>query len=467
MTAVTTPPVSGTARTAADVLRPVVRAVFGDDLPVTLRCWDGSRIEATTVVDLTTDGRSSVRAPNRVLDVRSPLALRRMLWTPGEIGVARAYVAGELDFSGDVFEFLSLRDHFGAASGRPGFRPGLPGWFHAARAATELGVLGPPPAVPPEEVRIHGRRHSRARDASAISHHYDVSNDFYRLFLGETMTYSCGYFPTPTTSLDDAQRMKYELVCRKLGLRPGMRLLDVGCGWGGMVLHAAEHYGVEAVGVTLSTEQAELARARVAAAGLEDRIEIRVQDYRDVHDTPFDAISSIGMFEHVGLSRLREYFADLFVLLRPGGRLLNHGISTPKANGRFDRRSFINRYVFPDGELHEVGRVVSTMQAQGFEVRDVESLREHYARTLRHWVANLETRLADAVALTGEGRVRVWRLYMAGSALGFEDGTIGIHQVLAGRKRPGGGSGFAPTRDDWAVPLPDTADDARVRSGGG
>ncbi|MHB8671794.1 MAG: class I SAM-dependent methyltransferase, partial [Acidimicrobiales bacterium] len=290
------------------------------------------------------------------------------------------------------------------------------------------------------------RRHSRERDAAAVAYHYDVSNEFYRILLGPSLTYSCAHFERPDMDLTGAQESKYELICRKLGLEERSRLLDVGCGWGGMAIHAARHYGCRVVGVTLSRNQAELASKRVAESGLCDLVEIRLQDYRDVADGPYDAISSIGMFEHVGLSRLGEYFGRLRDLLRPGGRLLNHGISHPPGRSSFGRWSFIQRYVFPDGELHEVGSVVSVMQEQGLEVRDVESLREHYARTLRAWGANLEDGWDDAVAMAGRARSRTWRLYMAASALNFEAGRTNLHQVLAVRTAPGGESGLPPTR---------------------
>jgi cyclopropane-fatty-acyl-phospholipid synthase len=318
-----------------------------------------------------------------------------------------------------------------------------------ALAAFELGAIGAPPPPPPEEIRLRGRLHSPGRDAAAIRHHYDVSNDFYRLVLGPTLTYSCAYWDDDVHDLDGAQEAKYEHICRKLALRPGMRFLDVGCGWGGMVSHAARQHGVQAVGITLSPAQCELARARVRGAGLEDRVEIRLQDYRELRGETFDAISSIGMFEHVGEARLREYSKILFSLLRPEGRLLNHGISRPAGPSPLSNRGFINRYVFPDGELHEVGRVVSVLQESGFEVRDVESLREHYARTLRCWVANLEERWDEAVTLVGPGRARVWRLYMAGSAVNFEEGRTMIHQVLGVRQGTRGTSGMPATRRGW------------------
>jgi cyclopropane-fatty-acyl-phospholipid synthase len=312
-------------------------------------------------------------------------------------------------------------------------------WWTILRTAVATGALStgrvPPP---PEEIRLRGRRHSSARDSASIAHHYDVSNDFYRLVLGPTMTYSCAYFDSPDGALERAQDDKHELICRKLRLREGERLLDVGCGWGTLAIHAAKHHGVGVVGVTLSRRQAELAAKRAAEAGVADRVTIRVQDERDVDDGPYDAISSVGMFEHVGAARLQEYFVHLYGLLRPGGRLLNHGISRlPGNRTRFARRGFLDRYVFPDAELHEVGKVVSVIQDAGLEVRDLENLREHYALTLRRWVADLEANEDQAVALVGEGRYRVWRLYMAGSARGFAKGQIQVHQILAVRSDKG------------------------------
>ena len=407
-----------------------LEAVLGPDLPIAVRAYDGSRL-----------GPADATA---TLLVRSPVVFRRLITAPGELGLGRAYVAGELDVEGDLYAALAaLRDRF------PDLRAfGPRQWAEVLRLAgssalrTGFGAL----AVPPEEARLGGVRHSKERDAAAIAFHYDVSNAFYRIVLGPSMTYSCAVWEHEDVPLEDAQAAKYELVCRKLGLEPEMRLLDVGCGWGGMVLHAAANHGVRAVGVTLSRRQAEWAEKAVAEAGLADRVEIRYQDYRDVRDGPFDAISSIGMFEHVGLSQLRVYFGGLRRLLRPGGRLLNHAIARPPNAGRtrFQPNSFIDRYVFPDGELHEVGNVVSTMQRAGYEVRHVESLREHYALTLRAWVSNLETGWDDAVAEVGPGRARVWRLYMAASALNFEAGRTQVHQVLA--VRSDGGRSEMPLR---------------------
>jgi cyclopropane-fatty-acyl-phospholipid synthase len=421
--------------TAAEALAPVLEALLGGTPRVTIRCWDGS--------ELGPGGGASA------IVIRSPDALRRLLWAPNELGIGRAYVAGDLDIEGDVFDALALRDQLVEGGRDPKLALGWRGWARTFEAARKLGVIGPPLAPPPEEARVAGRLHSRNRDRAAITHHYDVSNDFYRLVLGPSMVYSCGYFAGPDVGLDEAQAAKCELICRKLELRPGMRLLDVGCGWGTMAIHAARHHGVEAVGITISDQQHRLARQRVADAGLEDRVEIRLQDYRDIDDGPFDAISSIGMFEHVGLNQLLQYFSHLRSLLAPQGRLLNHAISRLPGPDPLDRRSFIQRYVFPDGELHEVGAVVTAMQSQGFEVRDVESLREHYARTLRQWIANLEAHWDEAVDLAGAARARIWRLYMAGSALNFEANRASIHQVLGVNTPSDGRSAMPATRQAW------------------
>jgi cyclopropane-fatty-acyl-phospholipid synthase len=405
----------------------VFEGIFGRDLPVRIECYDGSAIGPED-------------APAAVV-IGSPRVLQRVATAPGELGFARAYVAGELDVRGDIFFALAeLRRRVEQVRLTP------QQWLTVLRAVGPAALRPLPP--PPEEVRLRGRRHSKARDAAAISHHYDVSNAFYRSILGPSMTYSCAVWPSADASLEQAQEAKYELISRKLGLKEGMRLLDVGCGWGGMAMHAAIHHGVHAVGVTISGRQTEWAEKAVAEAGLSDRVEIRLQDYRDVRDGPYDAISSIGMFEHVGLAQLRTYFDRLHALLRAEGRLLNHGISRPPARRpRFARRGFIDRYVFPDGELHEVGSVVSAIQHSGFEVRHVEGLREHYALTLRAWVANLQRDWDEAVAEAGLARARIWRLYMAGAALNFEAGRTQIHQVLA-VKASRGGAGL-PLRPDW------------------
>jgi len=403
---------------------------LGPDLPVRIRAYDGTDLgpqNATTTISL-----------------RSRDGLVRMATAPGELGVARGYVAGDIDIDGDIYDVLELRHLMSEVKLT----------VRQIRQLVKLiGIsnLRPVPPPPEEHRRSHGRLHTRRRDSEVISHHYDVSNDFYRLVLGSSLTYSCAVFEDPDDSLEQAQENKYELICQKLGLRPGMRLLDIGSGWGGMVLHAAQHHGVDAVGLTISRNQVDLARKRVAEAGLTDRIDIRLQDYRDINDGPFDAISSIGMFEHVGLSRLGTYFSQIENLLVPGGRVLNHAISRTASSQptRFHKTGFIDRYVFPDGELQEVGTVVSALQDHGLEVRHFENLREHYALTLRRWVANLETNWDAAVAEVGEARAKIWRLYMAASAVGFEDNHIHVDQVLAVKTPDNGASGI-PLRPNWA-----------------
>lgn len=411
-----------------------VTDLLGTDLPIRIEFYDGSAVGPT-------DATATVV-------VRSKDALRRIVSSPGELGFARAYVAGDIEVEGDIYAVLSLRTRIP----RPRLTPRQ--WLDAARSLRPSDLL--PLAPPPEESHLGrlGRLHTRSRDAAAIHHHYDVSNDFYELVLGPAMVYSCALWDEsrrsgPQAGLEASQWAKNELICQKLALRPGLRLLDVGCGWGSLVRHAAHHHGVEAVGVTISAEQAAWARERLAADGLSDRVEIRVQDYRDVHDGPFDAVSSVGMFEHVGLARLGEYFAHVHELMTPRGRFLNHAISRPPGHApAIARRSFVQRYVFPDGELHEVGSVITAMQSAGFEARHMEDLREHYALTLRAWVANLEHNWERAVADVGVNRARVWRLYMAGSALAFEEGRIGVNQVL-GLRNPE--EARFPLRPDWSV----------------
>ncbi|MFF3568713.1 class I SAM-dependent methyltransferase [Nocardia jiangxiensis] len=428
----------------ADTLRPLLRAAFGPDPGVAFEFWDGSAIGAAG-------------ASYGTLRVRSKEAISHLVWAPGQLGLGRAFVSGTADLDGDIFEMMRALRSSSPHTPGAGIGLGPAAIYQAIGAARRLGALGRPPEPPPEEMRSRsGGLHTRRRDAAAISHHYDVGNDFYRLVLGPSMTYSCARFagageqPDDTMSLADAQRAKHDLICRKLGLdaRSGMRLLDVGCGWGSMAIHAAATYDAHVVGVTLSREQAELARKRVAAEGLSDLVEIRLADYRDLRGERFDAISSIGMFEHVGSKRAAEYFTTMHTLLRPQGRLLNHAISSI-GGSVMTSRSFVGRYVFPDGELIDVGQVVLAMERAGFEVRDVEGLREHYALTLRGWVANLEQEWDRAVELAGAGRARIWRLYMAASALGFEDGSLGLHQVLGVVPGSAGDSGMPATRRAW------------------
>jgi cyclopropane-fatty-acyl-phospholipid synthase len=430
---ITTVPEPGSV---ADVLRPLAVAALGEPLPIRIEAWDGSAV-------------GPVGGPGALRVTRE--ALRRLTWAPDQLGLGRGYVAGDLELEGDVLEVLASLDGIDHRDLKLMARI-LP---RAWRAARTLGVLGAPPPPPPEELRPRGRRHSLRRDRQVVSHHYDVGNEFYEIVLGPAMTYSCARFARDGVTLADAQADKHELICRKLGLheQPGRRLLDVGCGWGSLVMHAARHHGAHAVGITISREQADRAKARVAEAGLDGRVEIRLQDYRELGGERFDAISSVGMFEHVGSERMRQYFAVLRPLLGDHGRLLNHAISSV-GGSRIGGRSFVHRYVFPDGELIDVGEVVLAMEGAGFQVRDVESLREHYARTLRCWVANLQAGWERAVALVGANRARVWLLYMAASALHFEDGGIDLHQVLGVVPADDGTSGMPRTRDDWATGRP-------------
>ncbi|MHC6627962.1 class I SAM-dependent methyltransferase [Streptomyces globosus] len=436
---------------AAPRLAAAAETLLGAPLPVRIRAWDGSEA-------------GPPGGPVLVLARRR--ALRRMVWRPGELGLARAWVAGDLTVEGDLYGLLDrvsglLWERGPTAPADPGATApaGTAALLRdpARRAALrELAALAgpwPPPGPPSEEAaRRGGRRHSRGRDRRAVSHHYDVGNDFYAHVLGPSMVYSCAYW-SPGATLEQAQYDKLDLVCRKLGLEPGMRVLDVGCGWGALALHAARSYGVRVTGVTLSAEQAGHARKRVAEEGLADRVEIRVQDYRDVGDGPYDAISSIGMAEHVGAARYREYARSLYALLRPGGRLLNHQIARrPEADERAYRvDAFIDAYVFPDGELSPLGTTVGELERAGFEVRDVEALREHYALTLRAWVARLEEHWEEAAALTSPGRARVWLLYMAASALGFEHNRLGVNQVLAVRSEDGGPSRMPLRARTWGA----------------
>jgi len=430
-------------RTVAGRLRTVFEAL-GIDLPIALRGWDGSRSGPTD-------------AP--ALVIRHPRALRRLLWQPNQLGLGRAWVAGELSIEGDLYQALHRLDSILTMPAGDAPKPTEALRSGVLRDLVALGAIGPQPAPPPEEARLSGTRHSLRRDRRAISHHYDVGNDFYRIVLGETMVYSCAYWTSdaPSYGIDDAQRDKLALICRKLALEPGMRLLDVGCGWGSLAIHAAREHGVSVLGLTISQEQADLARKRVAEAGLAGQVEVRLQDYRGVDDGPFDAIASIGMAEHVGVAAYSEYASILFGQLRRGGRLLNHQIAEhptvppapPPSRSVFARQpapSFIEAYVFPDGELAPLGTTVNLLEGAGFEVRDVESLREHYARTLRAWVENLDANWSSAVRSSSPGRARVWRLYMAGSAVSFEAGRIGVNQVLAVKPDADGRSGLPPTR---------------------
>lgn len=430
---------SRTNSNVATALEPLVQHLLGD-INITVKFWDGSTINGL-------DRAHAPLSPNPVgtLHIHHPNALKRILWAPSELGVGRAFVTGDIDVDGDIFDVMAALRPVGTR-----LREGIKNIPSALQAARRLHVLGLPLPAPPEEMSPRWSRHSKTRDAQVIHHHYDVGNEFYELILGPAMTYSCARFTHPDVPLIDAQNAKHELICRKLGLheRSGLRMLDVGCGWGSLALHAARHYDAHVTGITISAEQAEYARRRVHDAQLSNNIDIRLQDYRDVAGEHFDAIASVGMFEHVGKQRMGLYFARLFGLLSPQGRLLNHAISSV-GGSKLGGRTFAYRYVFPDGELIDVGDAVLAMETAGFEVRDVESLREHYALTLRQWVANLQQHWDEAVALVGSARARIWLLYMATSAIGFEDGGLSVHQVLGIKSNNNGESGMALTRAGW------------------
>jgi cyclopropane-fatty-acyl-phospholipid synthase len=416
-------------------LADIFEAVAGPDAEVEFRAYDGS-VSGTP--------GSDVR-----LTVRSPVAVSYLAQAPGALGLARAYVSGHLDVDGDMYTALSR------LTKAQEVKVGL---SEKVRLLASLGgpkVLLPRIPPPPQEVRINrrrlavGRMHSKSRDASSISHHYDVSNRFYEWVLGPSMAYTCACYPTENATLEEAQWYKHDLVARKIALKPGMRLLDVGCGWGGMVIHAAREYGVKALGVTLSEQQALWAQQAIKAAGLEDLAEVRHQDYRDVPETAFDAISSIGITEHIGKANVEGYFAFLHGKLKVGGRMLNHCITRPDNTGpSIFREGFINRYVFPDGELEGPGWLNSLMNDSGFEIRHQENLREHYSKTLAAWCANLDAHWDEAVKEVGQGTARVWRLYMAGCQLGFDTNIVQLHQILGVKLHADGASGV-PLRPDW------------------
>jgi cyclopropane-fatty-acyl-phospholipid synthase len=417
-----------TDRGVAPRLASVVAPAFGGALPVRLRAWDGSEA-------------GSPDGPTVLL--RSPGALRRLVARPGELGLAQAYVTGELDVEGDLLDGLR-RVWQAARSGRA--RPLTPRELvRGLRAAASVGALGLPPAPPASQARLRGRLHSPARDRDAISHHYDLSNDFYALLLDPHMAYSCAYWTSdePGYGVGDAQRDKLDLVCRKLGLAEGSRLLDIGCGWGSLSLHAAEHHGAHVTGVTISAEQKAFVDARVDERGLRDRVEIRLQDYREVTETGFDAVSSIEMGEHVGDRQYPTYTRVVHDRLRPGGRALIQQMSRRTRPGG---GPFIEAFIAPDMSMRPVGRTVDLIEDAGLEVRDVHALREHYVRTVHAWYATFEANWERAVAMVGEEVARVWRLYLVGGALAFEEGRMGVDQILAVRPGPRGESGVPPVR---------------------
>jgi len=417
-------------------LAQIVDDLLVDGLPLRFTAYDGS-------------AAGPEDSPYR-LHLASERGLSYLLTAPGDLGMARAYVSGDLEVHGvnpgDPYEVMRLLlNHLE-------FR--RPGVVEAVNLLRNVGVstLVPPPPPASEHLprwrrAVEGLRHSHARDAEVIAHHYDVSNRFYEMVLGPSMTYTCAVHADDEVSLEDAQWAKYELIAQKLALKPGMRLLDVGCGWGGMVRHVAKEHGVKALGVTLSAPQAAWAQAKIREEGLQDLAEVRHLDYRDVSESGFDAVSSIGLTEHIGVANYPSYFSHLRDRLRPGGRLLNHCITRPH-NRPTSTGQFIDRYVFPDGELTGSGTIVRAVQDAGLEVQHTENLRTHYARTLAGWSANLAANWEECVAEAGIEIARVWGIYMAGSRLAFERDEIELHHVLATRNHDDGTSDF-PRRPDW------------------
>jgi cyclopropane-fatty-acyl-phospholipid synthase len=369
-----------------------------------------------------------------VLVVRSRRALRRLLWRPGELGLARAYVTGDIDVEGDLTE--GLRRAWRLARSHPGAGAAISLRARTATAlrAIRLGAVGPPPSTPASEARLSGRLHTRRRDRAAIAHHYDLSNDFYCMLLDDHMAYSSAYFTHRGQSLHDAQTAKLDLVCRKLGLKPGMHLLDVGCGWGSLILHAAQRYGVRATGITLSAQQRDFIVARAADRGLTDSVEVHLQDYRELGNgasaAAFDAVGSIEMGEHVGEELYPAYVRILYRALKPGGTLLLQQMSR-RADAAPGGGEFIEAYIAPDMHMRPLWQTLRYLQGADFEILSVEAMREHYARTAEHWIDTLENRFDEFVALQGEEVARVWRLYLAGGRLAFEEGRMGVDQVLA------------------------------------
>jgi cyclopropane-fatty-acyl-phospholipid synthase len=379
------------------------------DRPFTVEFWDGTRAPATN-------------GGGPTFYVRSPRAAAHALRAPGQLGLGRAYVSGEIEVD-DIDAVIELLDGWQPPALEGGDKARL--LLGAVRAAG----LTKPPARPAAELRPSGRRHSKERDAAAVRHHYDVSNEFFELFLGDSMTYSCAIFSRGAETLDEAQDEKLETVCRKLGLREGERVLDVGCGWGSFALRAATAHGAKVVGVTLSPPQAERARQLAEEVGVSDRVEIRVTDYRDLVGERFDAISSIGMVEHVGEAQIDVYAQTLARLLEPGGRLLNHGIARLRHTDP-EAGPFSERYVFPDAEPLHLSRVLLALERAGFVTRHVEEFGPDYAETLRHWARRLDENLDEALRLAGPERVRIWRLYLRMARRGFESGFLSIYQAL-------------------------------------
>ncbi len=421
-------------RTIAEDLASVARSVIGTDIPVRLRAWDGSET-----------GPES----GPTLVIRDRAALRRLLWSPNELGVAAAYVLDEIDVVGDLAEGLRRFWSLAGAAKLQRVKFGLADRLRAARIAARYGAFGRRPRPPRLEASLHGRVNSKDRDRAAIRHHYDLSNDFYRLILDENMAYSSAYWTRPDDplySLVDAQADKLDLICRKLGLRSGMRLLDVGCGWGSLTLYAAQFFGVRVTAVTLSAAQHAFVAKRAADRGLADLVDVRHLDYRDIHERPFDAVASVEMGEHVGEHNYPIFAAKLFEHVKPGGRLVVQQMSRGSAAPRGG--AFIETYIAPDMHMRPVGETVSLLEQAGFEVRHVQAMREHYVKTAMAWLSTLEKRWPEAVDLVGEPTARVWRLYLVGGSLSFAERRTGVDQILAVRPAANGESKFPPT-PEW------------------
>ena len=433
--------------------KPVALAVLEDlfgpssERSFALRLWDG-----------TVEGPKASHEPHFTLVLKRSGALRRMLLPPTELALGEAYLRDDFDVEGNLEKAAELADIIATRLRSPTLLARL---VHRLRKLPSDDLPENDSSNSPRR-HLKGRHHSRKRDAAAVRSHYDVGNEFYALWLDRRMVYSCAYFDRGEEDIDAAQEAKLDYICRKLNLKPGESLLDIGCGWGSLVLYAAERYGVKATGITLSEPQATLARARIAEVGLTDRCHIEVQDYRDLpQGAVFDKVASVGMFEHVGRAKLPAYFSQAYRLTRPGGLFLNHGIITLSSRSAplrvvekalSPKTSFIQRYVFPDGELVSPAEVLRFAEAAGFETRDVESLREHYALTLRRWVRQLEVSHEEAAQIAGEQAYRVWRLYMAGSARAFAKGKIGIIQALFSKVGEDGLSNLPLTRKDLYCP---------------
>jgi cyclopropane-fatty-acyl-phospholipid synthase len=392
-------------------LREVLTEIL-PERPFRIHLWDGTEVAATT-------------ADGPVFNLRSPVALGHILRAPGQLGLGRAYVAGLLD-TDDIDKVLVLLDNYSPPPIDARAKARL------VAAAVRAGALREVPRVPAVELRPRGRRHSLMRDKRAVTYHYDVGNDFFALFLDESMTYSCGIWSRGAETLEEAQETKRELVCTKLALKEGERVLDVGCGWGSFAVHAAERYGVHVTGITLSEPQAAGARERAKQAGVSDRVDIRVMDYRELAGERFDAIASIGMVEHVGAAMIDDYAATLARLLEPGGRLLNHGITRLRF-GEPEAGPFSERYVFPDAAPLHLSRVQAAFEKTGFETLHVEGFRMDYARTLREWLRRLDANHEEGLRLAGPERMRVWAVYLRAARRGFETGFTSVYQVLADR----------------------------------